>query len=35
MTEISELETPAVLIDVDRVDANLRRAQDYADGHGL
>jgi len=35
MTDIFELDTPAVLIDIDRVDANLRRAQDYADSHGL
>ena len=35
MTDLSRLETPAVLIDIDRVDANLRRAQDYADNHGL
>ena len=35
MTAISELDTPAVLIDVDRVEANLRRVQDYADSHGL
>ena len=35
MTAISELDTPAVLIDVDRVEANLRRVQDYADSLGL
>ncbi len=35
MTDLSDLETPAVLIDIDRVEANLRRAQDYADRHGL
>ncbi|HEV7291404.1 MAG TPA: D-TA family PLP-dependent enzyme [Devosia sp.] len=35
MTDIFEIDTPAVLIDVDRVEANLRRAQDYADQHGL
>lgn len=35
MTAISELDTPAVLIDLDRVEANLKRAQDYADSHGL
>ena len=29
------LETPCVLIDVDRVEANLRRAQAYAEAHGL
>ena len=31
----SEIDTPAVLIDVDRVEANLVRAQTYADQHGL
>lgn len=35
MTDIAELDTPAVLIDIDRVEANLKRVQDYADGHGL
>lgn len=30
-----DLETPCVLIDLDRVEANLKRAQDYADAHGL
>lgn len=35
MTTISELDTPAVLIDLDRVEANLKRVQDYADSHGL
>jgi len=35
MTDISQLDTPAVLIDLDRVEANLRRAQDYANQHGL
>jgi D-serine deaminase-like pyridoxal phosphate-dependent protein len=35
MTDLSALETPAVLIDIDRVESNLRRAQDYADQHGL
>src|SRR5215217_7863956 len=32
---IDDLDTPSVLIDLDRVEANLRRAQDYADAHGL
>ncbi len=32
---IDEIETPAVLIDMDRVEANLARAQAYADAHGL
>ena len=30
-----DLETPCVLIDLDRVEANLKRAQDYADAHDL
>ena len=29
------LETPCVLIDVDRVEANLKRAQNFADAHGV
>lgn len=29
------IETPAVLVDVDRVDRNLQRAQRYANKHGL
>ncbi|WP_131195661.1 D-TA family PLP-dependent enzyme [Lichenihabitans psoromatis] len=32
---LSEIETPAVLIDLPRVEANLKRAQDYADAHRL
>jgi len=35
MTNFAELDTPAVLIDLDRVEANLKRVQDYADSHGL
>lgn len=35
MSTIDTLSTPAVLIDLDRVEANLKRAQDYADAHGL
>lgn len=35
MSDISELDTPAVLIDIDRVEANLKRVQDYGDSHGL
>jgi D-serine deaminase-like pyridoxal phosphate-dependent protein len=30
-----EIDTPAVLIDIDRAVANIERAQSYADGHGL
>ncbi|HEY4199153.1 MAG TPA: D-TA family PLP-dependent enzyme [Devosiaceae bacterium] len=33
--QIDDLETPVVLIDVDRVEANLKRVQDYADAHNL
>ena len=32
---IEDLETPVVLIDVDRVEANLARAQAFADKHEL
>jgi len=35
MTDFSDLDTPAVLIDIDRVTQNLERAQNYADAHGL
>lgn len=32
---IAEIDTPAVLIDVDRAEANIARAQAYADKHGV
>ncbi len=32
---VDEIETPAVLIDMDRVEANLARAQAYAEANGL
>jgi D-serine deaminase-like pyridoxal phosphate-dependent protein len=35
MQTIYDIETPAVLIDLDRVEANLSRAQTYADSHDL
>ncbi|MHA6300083.1 D-TA family PLP-dependent enzyme [Devosia sp. CAU 1758] len=35
MTHFSELDTPAVLIDIDRAEANLRRAQDAANKAGI
>lgn len=35
MTTIAELDTPCVLIDVDKVERNLTRAQVYADSHAL
>lgn len=34
MTKIADLDTPAVLIDIDRVEANLKRAQAHADKEG-
>jgi D-serine deaminase-like pyridoxal phosphate-dependent protein len=34
-TTIPELETPAAVVDLDRVDANLRRAAEYTRSHGL
>ncbi len=35
MTRIEEIDTPALVVDLDRVEANLRRAQDYADAYGM
>jgi len=35
MTDIAELETPALLVDLDRMTSNLDRAADYARRHGL
>jgi D-serine deaminase-like pyridoxal phosphate-dependent protein len=35
VTHFSELDTPAVLIDMDRAEANLKRAQDAADRAGI
>ena len=35
MTHYSQLDTPAVLIDLDRAEANLKRAQDAADKAGI
>jgi D-serine deaminase-like pyridoxal phosphate-dependent protein len=32
---LGELETPVALVDLDRLDANLRRLQTYADEHGI
>lgn len=34
MTSIDDLETPCVVVDLARVEANLRRAQDHANAHG-
>ena len=35
MPQISEIETPALLVDLDILDRNLRRVADYAGRHGL
>jgi D-serine deaminase-like pyridoxal phosphate-dependent protein len=32
---LAEIDTPAVLVDIDRAVANIERAQAYADSHGL
>ena len=33
--QIDDIDTPAILVDLDRVEANLARARAYADAHGL
>jgi D-serine deaminase-like pyridoxal phosphate-dependent protein len=35
MTLVRDLDTPAVTIDLDRVEANIRRAQDHLTRHGI
>ncbi|HWD41593.1 MAG TPA: alanine racemase [Fimbriimonas sp.] len=35
MIHVEDLETPTPVIDLDRVEANLRKMQSYADAHGL
>ncbi len=35
MPSYDEIPTPAAVVDLDRLDANLRRMQDYGDAHGL
>src|SRR6202008_3143270 len=35
MTLVADLDTPAVVIDLDIVEANIKRAQDILAGHGL
>lgn len=35
MTELDALDTPCLVVDLDRVEANLAAAQRYADEHGL
>ena len=32
---VCDLETPVPVIDLDRVEANLKKMQDYCDAHGL
>ena len=34
-SRLEAVETPALLVDLDRLDANLDRAADYAARHGL
>jgi len=34
-SDLAAVETPAVVVDLDRLDANLSRAADYAATHGL
>src|SRR3954469_1847224 len=34
-TSVADLDTPAVVIDLDIVEANIKRAQDTLSGHGL
>lgn len=34
-SSLQDLPTPAAVVDLDRLDANLRRMQAYVDGHGL
>jgi D-serine deaminase-like pyridoxal phosphate-dependent protein len=35
MTQVNDIETPALLVDVDKVEANLTRAQAFADKAGI
>ena len=35
MISVDELDTPAVLIDLDVIERNIRRLQDHLDRHGL
>ena len=35
MVTFDEIPTPAAVVDLDRLDGNLQRMQDYADDHGL
>jgi D-serine deaminase-like pyridoxal phosphate-dependent protein len=35
VTDLQELETPALVVDLDRMEANLDRAADYARRHGI
>ena len=35
MTTVAELDTPAVIVDLDKVESNIRRAQEHLARHGL
>ena len=35
MPELEDIDTPAVLVDIDIVERNIRRFQDYAEAHGM
>ena len=35
MTAFADIDTPAVLVDLDVAEANIRRFQDYCDSHGF
>ena len=35
MTHVTEIDTPAVIVDLNKVDRNIRRAQEHLAGHGL
>ena len=35
MTRVEDLDTPALVVDLDTMEANLRRVQDYCSSHGL
>ena len=35
MTSVADIDTPAVIVDLDKVERNIRRAQEHLAGHGL
>lgn len=35
LTAVTDIDTPAVIVDLDRVEANIAKLQDYLAGHGL